>query len=315
MKSTPTRITLADLPLTVASFPLEVRQEPNWTTFNLSTSIIGHFLGKEWVKANIVQREAGSAIPAGFFQMDFSSPQIAEAKTARILDFAETLFNLQHVPGFDQRIDQMRTGDVEAAYAEFDFGRFLYIHDITFCFVVPSGRRGSDYDCAVSYADGRTACADAKCRIESSEVRPEAIRHALETARKKNLPPDEPGIVFVKVPQRWLEFADVRHGLVDVATDFLRNTKRVVLVALYCSVQSPAAGQQLMVLRHLQEEVESTNHRFDRTRSWRLFKGFQVPAGWNGMPPKWHRIFSKGSDDPAYPSHARAIARPAIAKA
>jgi hypothetical protein len=156
----------------------------------------------------------------------------------------------------------------------------------------------------VTYADGRTACADAKCRIATSEIRPEAIRHALETARRKNLPPDAPGIVFVKVPQTWLEFADVRRGLVDVAADFLRNTKRVVLVALYCSAQFPAPEQQLMVLRHLQEEVENSDHRFDMTKSWRLFKGFKVPAGWNGMPPKWRRIFSRGSDDPAYPHHA-----------
>lgn len=111
--------------------------------------------------------------------------------------------------------------------------------------------------------------------IESGEVRPEPIRHALETARKKNLPPNEPGIVFVKVPQKWLEYADVRHGLVDVATHFLRNTKRIVLVTLYCSVQFPAPGQQLMVLRHLQEEVENSNHRFDMTKSWRLFKGLK----------------------------------------
>jgi hypothetical protein len=143
MNSTPTRISLVDLQETAASFPLKVRQEPNWTTFNLATSIIGHFLGKEWVKANIVQEEAGSANPVGFFQMDFSSPEKAEAKTARILDFAETLFNLQHVSGFDDRTNQMRTGDAEAAYAEFDFGRFLYIHDIDFRFVVPSGRRGA----------------------------------------------------------------------------------------------------------------------------------------------------------------------------
>jgi hypothetical protein len=63
-------------------------------------------------------------------------------------------------------------------------------------------------------------------------------------------------------------------------------------------------GQQLMVLRHFQEEVENSNHRFDMTKSWRLFKGFQVLIGWNGMPPKWHRIFSKGSDHPAYPPHS-----------
>jgi hypothetical protein len=31
----------------------------------------------------------------------------------------------------------MRTNEVEAAFAEFDFARFLYIHDISFKFVTP----------------------------------------------------------------------------------------------------------------------------------------------------------------------------------
>jgi hypothetical protein len=38
-----------------------------------------------------------------------------------------------------------------------------------------------------------------------------------------------------------------------------------------------------MVLRHLQEEVENSNHRFDMPKSWRLFKGFRVPVGWSGL--------------------------------
>ncbi len=299
--SPPTRITLADLQAKAASFPLQVRQNPDWTTFNkLARSIIGHFLGEEWVRANIPQEDASSTNPVGFFQMDFSSLEKAEAKTARIFLLAETLFNLQQVVGFDDRTNQMRTGDAEAAYAEFDFGRMLYIHDVDFRFVIPSGQRGRDYDCAVRYADGRTACADAKCKIENSEIRPDAIRHALKTARKKNLPRDEPGIVFVKVPQTWLQFSDERHRLVDVAADFLRQTERAVLVVLYCSVQFPVKGQQLIAMRHLQDEVENPKHRFDMTKSWRLFKGLKVPAGWNGMPPKWQRIFSRGSDDPAY---------------
>jgi hypothetical protein len=71
-------------------------------------------------------------------------------------------------------------------------------------FVIPTGEKGCDYDCAVTYDDGRKACADAKCRIEKSEIRPETIRYALETARSRNLRKDQPGIVFVKVPQTWL---------------------------------------------------------------------------------------------------------------
>jgi hypothetical protein len=298
MNGTPKRITRANLQQTVATFSPEIRTSPDWTTWTLATSVIGHFLGKDWVKANVPHQDGADA--TGFFQMDFSSTERRDAKTARLLDFAETLFNLQHVSGFDDRVAHMRTSDAEAALAELDLGRFLYIHGIDFRFVVPTGQRGRDYDCAVTYADHRTACADAKCRTEASEIRPEYIRHSLQAARKKNLPNDEPGIVFVKVPQTWLESPDARHGLVKVASDFLRNTKRVVLVVLYCLVYFTHQEQRMMVIRHLLEEVENPNHRFDPTKSWRLFKGFQVPPEWNGMPPHWHRIFSRGWDDPAY---------------
>jgi len=297
----PSRVTLADLDRTITSFPAQVRQNPDWSTWTLATSVIGHFLGKEWVKTNIPHQDGASS--KGFFQMDFSSIERREFKTARILDLAETLFNLQHVSGFDDRTAYMRTADPETALAELDLGRFLYIHGVDFRFVIPTGQRGQDYDCAITYADGRTACVDAKCRTESSEIRPEHIQHSLQAARKKNLPRDEPGIVFVKVPQTWLETSDVRRGLVKVASDFLRNdTERVVLVVFYCSVYFLLEEQRMMVLRHLLEEVENPKHRFARAKSWRLFKGFEVPHEWNGMPPKWHRLFSRGSDDPAYRS-------------
>jgi hypothetical protein len=91
-----------------------------------------------------------------------------EKKTTQVLDFAENLFNLQHVEGFDDRVNQMRTGSIEAAFAEFDFARFLYVHDIDFKFVVPCGVAGKDYDFSIKYADGRQACADAKCLRQSS---------------------------------------------------------------------------------------------------------------------------------------------------
>jgi hypothetical protein len=209
MSVIPTRITQANLLQTVATFAPEIRANPDWTTWTLATSVIGHFLGKDWVKANIPHREGADS--TGFFQVDFSSIERRDAKSARMLDFAETLFNLQHVSGFDDRIAHMRTADAEAALAELDLGRFLYIHGIGFRFVVPTGQRGQDYDCAVTYADQRTACADAKCRTESSEMRPEHIRHSLQAARKKNLPKDEPGIavlwrsrpIFCAVPSEW----------------------------------------------------------------------------------------------------------------
>src|SRR5262249_31736951 len=71
----------------------------------------------------------------------------------------------------DDRVDQMRAGQVEATFAEFDFARFLYLHDIAFKFVTPTGVKGKDYDVGIEYTDGREACADAKCRLEGTELR------------------------------------------------------------------------------------------------------------------------------------------------
>jgi hypothetical protein len=191
---------------------VSVRAEKNRLTFTLAVSVIRHFFGKQWFEDHIFQ-DAEHSRPPGFMRIDYTPGFEGERKTSRLLDFAETLFNLQHIEGFDERVDQMRSGQVEATFAEFDFARFLYIHDIAFKFVTPTGVTGKDYDFGIAYADGREACADAKCRLEGTDIRADTVRNSLNKARTNNLPPNKPGIVFVKVPQTWLEQEGVRRGI------------------------------------------------------------------------------------------------------
>jgi hypothetical protein len=114
---------------TARSLPPEVRADPNRLTFTMAVTIIRHFFGKQWCEDNIIQ-DADRSRPDGFLRIDFTLGFQGERKTARILDFAEMLFNLQHIEGFDDRVDQMRAGQVESTFAEFDFARFLYIHTL-----------------------------------------------------------------------------------------------------------------------------------------------------------------------------------------
>jgi hypothetical protein len=273
------------------SFP--DRANPKQTTFTLAMSVIRHFLGEQWCKDHIVQ-DAEHSRPPGFLRLDFAPGFEGERKTARVLDFAEMLFNLQHLEGFDDRIDQMRAGQIEATFAEFDFARFLYIHDIAFRFVEPSGSKGEDYDVDIKYADGRETCGDAKCRLEDTEVRAETVKNSLDKARRNNLPSDRPGIIFVKVPQTWLEEASVRSGIRAVVEGFLRNTGRIVSVVVYATVAMELADQSMTLLRHRFQEFPNPSHRFDQTKSWTLFKDYRVPEEWGGMHPKWVRVFSEG---------------------
>src|SRR5262249_53264970 len=92
-----------------------------------------------------------------------------------------------------------------------------------FKFVTPTGVKGKDYDVGIEYTDGREACADAKCRLEGTELRADTVKNSLNKARSNNLPPDKPGIIFVKVPQTWLEREDVRRGIYAVVEEFLRK--------------------------------------------------------------------------------------------
>jgi hypothetical protein len=287
------RISLADLEETRRSFSEEVRADKARETFTLAVSIVRHFFGHDWYMDHIFQDAEGSR-PDGFMRIDYMPEPKGELKTSRLLDFAEKLFNLQHIEGFDDRVEQMRTGSIEATFAEFDFGRFLYIHHIDFNFVTACGVAGKDYDYRIRYADGREVCADAKCRLEGTDMRAETIMNALRKARTNNLPPDEPGAVFVKVPQSWLEDDVVRHGIYATVGEFLRNTKRVVTVVIYAVVVKELKEEKMMLMRHRFHEFENAGHRFDRGQSWVLFRDYNVPEEWGGMPPKWHRILSKG---------------------
>jgi len=287
------RISLADLKETRRSFPDEVRADKARETFTTAVTIVRHFFGHDWYVDHIFQDAEGSR-PDGFMRIDYTPGPKGELKTSRLLDFAENLFNLQHIEGFDDRVEQMRTGSIEATFAEFDFGRFLYIHDIDFKFVTACGVAGKDYDYRIRCADGREVCADAKCRLEGTAMRAETIMNALRKARTNNLPPDQPGAVFVKVPQSWLEDEAMRRGIYATVREFLRNTKRVVTVVIYAVVVKELKEEKMMLMRHRFHEFENAGHRFDQSQNWVLFRDYEVPEEWGGMPPKWHRILSKG---------------------
>ena len=76
--------------------------------------------------------------------------------------------------------------------------------------------------------------------------------------------------------------------------DFLRNTQRVVTVVIYAVAMKELKEEKMMLMRHRFHEFENSQHRFDESQSWVLFRDYVVPEEWGGMPPKWDRVFSKG---------------------
>ena len=157
---------------------------------------------------------------------------------------------------------------IESTCAELDFGRFLYIHDVEFRFVVPTMAKGRDYDFELLYPDGRSVPADAKCRLEFTAIDPTTIRNTLEKARKQ-LPDDRPGVIFLKVPQAWIDDVSVAVAMVAEGRRYFRNTDRIISIKFYVSYLETRDG--MVRHRHAYREITNEASRFYGGQDWDLF--------------------------------------------
>lgn len=280
----PTRITVADLEATAKVYPAEVQNDRARFLYVHGGTTIRHFFGLDWTSRTFL-----ADAPSGqtHLTLDLSSVEAGQRSIFRFLEFAETLFNLQEVEGFDDRIEYMKTADLESSCAELNIAKFLYIHDIPFKFVIPQKqKRGEDYDIELTYPDGRVACAEVKCRVEAAEIRPELLKNPFGLAVKQ-LPRDRPGIIFSTLPQTWFGPTDLSEEIRRTADNFLRGTQRVVLIVFLASLYKFKDGIIWNPHRHAQ--VPNLNHRFDRNVPWQL----AVRPITVGLPSKWHRIFTE----------------------
>jgi hypothetical protein len=275
----PIRITLQILHDTLAAVPPSVRENKATDSFLLASAILKHYFSLEWLEANLNN--------PGFLQIIETDQNSKDLSALRMIDLAEVIYNLQHVPGFDDCIARMEAGHIEDTFAELDLGRMLFLNSVPFRYVVPQGVKGKDYDVEVMYPDGTIACADAKCALEKSDLRAKSIANKLEKARKQ-LPADRPGIIFVKTPPKWLEQSDFISMIVNESKALFARSQRIVSVKFYTSPNSVGGGY--IKQEHAFKELSNPVTRSGASRNWNLFRRFDLPPGANGMPTHWQRV-------------------------
>jgi hypothetical protein len=251
----------------------------------LASAVLRAYLGQKWWDRHVMPNRKKK----GFVTIDKSTPLLFDISAYRIMDLAEILFNLQYVQGFDECISRMRAGDIEGTHAELDLGRMLFLNQIRFRYVIPSGAKGGiNYDVEIIYPNGTVVCGDAKCNIETTEFREKTIDDRLEKARSQ-LPDGRPGIIFLKFPPRWMAIPDFDNRLIAVARDFLRTTNRIVSVKFYTS--SIAYIDGALKFQHAGKEVSNPITDFGCFQNWSIFRVGDASPDWNGgLPPWWQRI-------------------------
>jgi hypothetical protein len=276
---------------TLEALPSWMVADQTLRAVGLSIAIIKHFLGPEWFERHMAPSENGEG---GFLRIIPGSHPEAQVSAFRVVDFAEAIFNLQHIEGFGACLELMRTASIESTYAELDFGKWLYANQINFRFVKPVGKKREDYDVEINLDDGVRVCADAKCKIEANKFSEVSVTNTLQGARKQ-FPPDRPSAIFVKIPSHWLEKKDHAIALEHSAKVFLLGTGRIVSVIFYSNHLQYRDGR--LSHTHGFREVTNPNNRFDPRRDWKLFRA-RPAGGWNGMPRVFRRLVFFPNDGP-----------------
>ena len=267
------RITDGHLLTTIGNFPAGLREDSSKRSFALAISVVKYFLGMDWLDEHV----SWETMTPGFLRVIPGQSAVTQVSTFKIVDFAELLWNLQGIAGIDICIDRLRSGVVEPTYAELDLARML------FC--------GGE----ITLPDETIVCADAKCKVESTEFSVDTVKHSLEKARRQ-FPTDRPSIIFMKVPARWIRQPLPGISLNEVANRVLRGTGRIVSVKFYFSDIVYADG--MLRHEHAFKEICNPNNRFDPSRDWTMFAEPPAPRGWNGMPSTWRRLLFFPEDGP-----------------
>ena len=250
---------------------------------SLASGILRQFMGAAWVEQHLIS----DGYKKGFLSLDKPDPPEQEIAFFRVMDLAEVLYNLQHTPGFDECIDRMRQGDIEGTLAELDFARMLFLNKVPFRFVIAQGVKKLDYDFDIICPNGMVACADSKCKIDTTEFSENGLRNVLKHARSQ-LPNKLPGIVFIKVPERWLSQPEFQEKAIPYARRFLGGVTRIVSVKFYAN---PITYQDnVMRIDLAYKEVSNSKTDFGNDVDWNIFKKHSLPPDSNGMPDHWDRI-------------------------
>lgn len=240
--------------------------------------VLNYYLGDDWVQRVLIKSRGG------FMCTDFETAERGLTHVMRVVALGEMVFNFQGTEGFGACLDQLRTGEIEATFAKFEVARVLAANNVRFRFIRPQGKRGSDYDLELYFPEGMLACADTKCKLETTAFTSNSLTNVLSAARGQ-LPKDRPGVIFVKVPPEWWGVENALEEFFKTTTAFFRGTKRVVSVQIYSTVMKLEPPR--IFARWVGQQYTNLIHRFDGTKMWNLVETGVADAPLAASPPWW----------------------------
>ena len=265
--------------------PTKIKLPPNDASgqfYVTSMFVVSHFFGMGWMERWVMGKKGEKG---DFLRNDWSTSDRSETHKLRVLLLAEMLVNLQNAPGFWSVLRPMVGKGVEAGFAELEAGALLKKKGVRFAFRETSGQRGNDYDLDIDL-DGLHVCGETKCKVEATAPTVKSFLNSIEDARSKNLPPDRPGAVFIKVPQVWLENQSFMEQLELDLRHYLETSGRLAIVLLTSSPEINNDNKTTVSLIVWKAFVNENSRHYD-PRINRLNDAAFTGTGWIDLVDLW----------------------------
>lgn len=155
----------------------------------------------------------------------------------RVVQLARSLLVCQHLPGFREQLEVMKTRLLVGVFHELAVAKMLSEQGHAVEFVVPTSVKGADFDLKVN----GVLAVEAKAKGDGTPYGQSSFQSSLSEARKQ-LPPNGPGMVALRIPAHWGPgFAADGERVVN---RFLANSSRTnaILVVWEYLVRLPPQG-------------------------------------------------------------------------
>jgi len=235
--------------------------------------VLTEAMGPQWINTNISTPSKKSK----FFQVELSDNQSRIRHYMRVINLAEMLINLRHVPGFNAVHHNLMYASVEDTFAELETAKLLIMAEVEFEFRVPSKTKGEDYDLDIKFC-GQEAAAETKCKREITAIGGGTLSNSFKTA-KPQFPEGKPALIFVKCPHNWISDGNLVRIFESATNAFFRSNSGIAAIYLYGSIDHDLGSHVCPVTvtnAYLNERRDS-----DRAVQWdKLLDDYRGTPSW-----------------------------------
>lgn len=143
---------------------------------------------------------------------------------------ADALFNLRDHTGFSVLIERLEMRNLRPVFFEAQAAALMAQAGFSVALRPENGVRGDDFDFTAQLGEASINCE--VTAFSTPEFGATTIQNALKHKRKQ-LPPDKPALVFCTLAEGWLERGVPTAELDQIASGFLKGTRRVNAV-VFC---------------------------------------------------------------------------------